>query len=139
MVGKLFEHLVAGFVLAVLEIARNVDLLAVVAVVVEGPLERQVDEAGDLVAFADRDLPGDQWRNADRLKRGEEVADAAVRLVDTVDEDEMGNAELVERAESRRRQRRACGIWVDDDDREVGSRDRPVAVGGKADRSGAVE
>jgi hypothetical protein len=74
---------------------------------VKGALQREVDEAGDLLAFPDRDLPRDQRRDAHRLQRRREVADAAARLVDAVDEDEVRDAELVERAQRRLGERRA--------------------------------
>ncbi len=60
-------------------------------------------------------------------------------LVDAVDEDEVRDAELVERAQGRGGQRRTRRVGVDDDDRHVGNRQRPRAVGGEADRSGGVE
>jgi hypothetical protein len=69
---------------------------------VERPFQRQVDEAGDLVTIPDRDLAGDQRRNADGLERREEVADPPVRLVDAVDEDDVRNALLVESPQRRR-------------------------------------
>jgi hypothetical protein len=95
----------------------------------------EVDEAADFLAVPDRNLPGDERRNAHWLKRGQKVSDAAVCLVDPVDEDQMGDAELVEHPESRRGKRRACRIWVHDDDRQIGCRDRARTVGGKADRA----
>ncbi len=97
MVGQLLQHLVASFLLAALDFAGNVDLFAVLAVVVERPLEGEVDEAGDPVAVTDRDLPGDERRNTDRLERGEEVADPTMSLVDSIDEENVRNALLVER------------------------------------------
>ena len=110
MVGELLEHLGAGFGLALLEVGGNVDPLAILAgPVVEGAFQREIDEAGDLVAFADRDLAGDQRRHAHRLQRGEEVADAAVGLVDAVDENQVRDAELVEHAQGRGGERRRAG------------------------------
>ncbi len=62
-----------------------------------------------------------------------------MRLVDAVDEDEVRDAELVERAQRRGGERRARRVGIDDDDRDVGDGQRPGAVGGKADRAGAIE
>ena len=126
--------------LAVLQLGGNLDPLGFLAgAIFERAFEREVDEAADLLAVADRNLAGDQRRHAHRLERGQQVADAAVRLVDPVDEDEVRDAELVERAQRRRGERRARRIGIDDDDRDVGDRQRLRAVGGKADRAGAVE
>src|SRR5688572_32692586 len=43
----------------------------------------------------------DQRRDAHRLQRRQQVADSAVRLVDSVDEDQMRDAELVEGSQGR--------------------------------------
>ena len=75
----------------------------------ERPFEREIDEAADLLAVPDRNLPGDRGRHAHRLEGREQVAHPPVRLVDAVDEDEVRNAELVERAERRRGERGSRG------------------------------
>ena len=91
MVGELFEHVGAGFDLALLELGRDFDPLGFLAgAIFERALQRQIDEAADLFAVPDRNLAGDQRRHAHRLKRREKVADAAVRLVDAVDENQVG-------------------------------------------------
>src|SRR5205823_3091593 len=105
----------------------------------ECPLEREIDEAADLLAVPDWNLAGDERRHAHRLERGQEVAHAPVRLVDSVDEDEMRNAELVERAERRGGERGSRRVGIDDDDGDIGNCKRPRSVGGEADRSRAVE
>ena len=144
VVGKLFEHVDAGFGLAVLEVGRDIDPLGLGAGAVdEGAFEGEVDEAGDPLAAgvlrADRHLARDQGRNADRLKGGEQVPDAAMRLVDAIDEDEVGDAELIECAKGRSGERRSRRVRVDDDDCSIGDRKRASAVGGKADRSRAID
>jgi hypothetical protein len=97
MIGQLFQHLVARFMLALLDIAGDVDLLGILAgQIMESAFQREIDEAGDPVAVADRDLPCDQRRHAGRLERGEEVADSSARLVDPVDEDDVWDPKLVE-------------------------------------------
>ena len=57
-----------------------------------GTLEREIDEAGDLFAFTDRHLAGDQRGDAHRLQRAEQIADPTAGLVDAIDEDEMRDA-----------------------------------------------
>ena len=69
MVGELFEHVEALGGLAVGEVGGDLDPLGRLAgAVVEGAFEREIDEAGDLVAVADRDLARDQRRRAHRLR-----------------------------------------------------------------------
>ena len=140
MVGQLLEHVGPRFGLALLNVGRHFDLLAILAgPVVERPLESEVDEAGHLLALADRDLAGDQRRDAHRLQSGEQVSDAAVRLVDSVDEHQMRDAELVEGSQGRGGKRSAGRVRVDDEDRHVGERQRPRSVSGEPDRSGAID
>ncbi len=140
MIGEMLQHLRACFRLALLKLLGNLDTLGLLAGhVMVGAFQREIDEAGDLLAVADRNLAGDQRRDADRLKRREQVADAAVRLVDAVDENEVRYAKLVEHAQRRSRERSSCGIRVDDDDGKVGRRDGTRAVGGEADRTGAID
>ncbi len=143
MVGELLEHVEAVLRLAVGEVGGDVDLLGRLArPVFEGALEREVDEAGDLLApflGADRDLAGDQGRRAHRLKRFEQVANAAAGLVDLVDEDEVGDSERLELPQSRLGEDGAVGVGIDDDDGEVRGRHRERSVGREADRAGRVE
>src|SRR5206468_4467134 len=96
MVGEWLEHVRASLGLALVKLGGNVDALRFLpGPVFERIFERQVDEPADLLAVPDRNLPGDQWRDADRLKRREEIAHAAVRLIDSVDEDDVRDAMLV--------------------------------------------
>ena len=140
VVGELLEHMGARFDLALLKLRRDLDPLGFLArPIFERALQRQVDEAVHFLAVPNRNLAGDQRRYAHRLERGQEVADPAVGLVDAVDEDQMGDAELVERAQRRGGEGRPRRVGIDDDDRDVGDRQRPRAVGGKADRARAIE
>ena len=134
MVGKLLEHVGAGLDLAALQVGRNLDPLGLLAgAIFERPLEREVDEPADFFAIPDRNLARDQRRDAHRLERREEVADAAVGLVDAIDEDEVRDAELVERAERRRGEGSAGRVGVDHHDRDVGDRQSLRAIGREAD------
>ena len=140
MVGELFEHVGARFMLAVLKVRRDFDPLGrLPRLVFERIFEREVDESADLLAIPDRHLARDQRRYAHRLQRRQQVADAAMRLVDAVDEDEVRDAELVERAQRRRGERRAGRVGIDDHDRDVGDGEGFGAVGREADRTGAIE
>ena len=140
MIGEQLKQLGSRLHFAVVDLAGDLDPLRRRA----GPVrkrafQRQIDEAGDLVAVADRDLARDQRRYAHRLERGQHVADAPAGLVDAVDEDQVGNAKLVEHPERGRGQRGAGRVGIDHDDREIGDRNAACAVGGKTDRSGTIE
>ncbi len=140
MIGELLEHMGTRFDLAVVEVGRDFDPLQFLpGAIFERIFEGEVDEAADLLAVPDRNLAGDQRGHADWLKGGQEVAHPAVRLVDAVDEDQVRDAELVERAEGRGSKRRPRRVGIDDDDGEVGDGDRPRPVGGEADRAGDVD
>ena len=140
MIGELLEHVRTRFDLALLQLRGNFDPFGRFAgAIFESAFQREIDEAADLLAVPDRNLPGDERRNAHRLKGGQQVAHPAVRLIDTVNEDEMRNAELVERAERRRGERGSSWVGVDDHNGDVGNCERPRAVGGKADRAGAID
>jgi hypothetical protein len=61
MVGELLEHVRALARLALGQFGRDGDRLRRLARgIFKGPLEREIDEAADLVAAADRDLARDQ-------------------------------------------------------------------------------
>ena len=145
MIGELFEHVGARLRLALGQVAGQLDLLrGHPRDVMKCAFERQIDEPGDAVApltilGADRELARDQGRHAHRLQRRQQVADPAVRLVDTIDENEVRNALLVEHAERRRGERGPCRIGIDHDDGEVGDRDRPRGIGRKSDRPGRID
>ena len=123
MVGQLLEQLGPGLRLALGQLVGKRDRLRRLARhIMIGALQRDIDEAGDLFAIADRDLARDQRRHAHRLQRGQQVADPAVGLVDAVDEDEVRNAKLVEHPEGRGGERGARRVRVDDDDGDIGDR-----------------
>ena len=139
MVRELLQHVGARFVLAVVKVCRDFDALGrLTRPVLEGIFEREIDEPANLLAVPDRYLPCDQRRDAHRLERGEQVADAAVRLVDAIDEDEVRNAEFVERSQRGCREGGTGRIGIHDDDRDIGDGERPCTVGGKASGSSSV-
>ena len=97
MIGELLEHMPARLCFPCRDLFRDFDSPRWLArLVMKRPLEREIDEARDPVIFANRNLPCDQRGHAHRLQRREQVADAAARLVDAVDEQEVRNALLVE-------------------------------------------
>ncbi len=140
MIGKLFEHLDALELLAVGEIGRDVALLGRLAgLVIISSFQRDIDEAGHLLAVADRDPAGDQRRGAHRLQRLEQALDRAARLIDPVDEDHVRDAERLELAQRRFGEQGAVGIGIDDDDGEIGGGDAQRRIGGEADRARRVD
>jgi hypothetical protein len=62
-----------------------------------------------------------------------------VGLVDPVDEDHVGDAQLVECSKRRSGERRSGRVGIDDDDGKVGERDGARTVGHESDRAGAVD
>src|SRR4029453_17431639 len=92
-----------------------------------------------LFAVPDGNLPRNERRDAHRLKRRQEIADTTMRLVDSVDEDEVGDAKFVECAKGRRGERRARRIGVDNDDGDVGDGEPPSSISRKSNRSRRIE
>ena len=126
--------------LAVLELGRNIDpFRSLAGAIFERIFECEVDEAADLLAIPDRNLSSDQRRHAHRLESGQKIADSAMRLVDPVDENEVRDAELVERSKGGRGERCARWIGVYHQDRDVGDGESLRAVCRESDRSGAIE
>ena len=144
MVGELLEQMGPLARLALGEFRGYGDELGRLARgVMISAFEREIDEPADFVAApilgADRDLARDQRRRAERLKRRQKVADRAMRLVDPVHENEVRNALFVEHPQGGGGQSGARDVGIDDDDGEVGDRDRALRVGRKTDRSGRID
>ena len=140
MVGELFEHMGPLEALALGEIGRNVLLLGwLTGAVIIGALERDIDEAGDLLAIADRDPARDQRRRAHRLERLEQGLDRSPRLIDLVDEDHVRDAKALQLPQRGFGKKGAIGVRIDDDDREVRRRDAERAIGDEADRSRRID
>ena len=86
VIGELFQHREAGFLLAV-EIAafQRHYFGGLVFAVDEGALQRQIDESRDQIAVPDRNLPQHQRNPRCRLQRRERLADALVGAIDLVE------------------------------------------------------
>jgi hypothetical protein len=140
MIGKLFEHLGTRLDFPVVEFRRNLDALGLLAgAIFECALERQIDEAADLLSIPDGNLAGYEGRHAHRLQCREQVADSAMRLVDSIDEDKVRDSQLVERSKGRSHEGGARRIRVDDDDRDIRDGHGAGSVSGEADRSWHVD
>ena len=139
-IGHLFEHVEAGGGLLVDQLGRNLDLLGRLAGAVdEGPFQRQVDEAGDVLVLPDRQLARDQRDGADRLQGLEQVVDMAAGLVDLVDEEGARHVQRLERLEPGLDQHRLVRIGIDDHDRQIQRRQPVVAFGAVLDRARIVD
>jgi hypothetical protein len=100
MVGELFQHREARFLLAVEIAAFEVDDLGgLVLAIDKGAFQREIDETFDQVAVPDRNLAQHQRHARRRLQGGERLADALVGAVDLVQEQKAGNPELLELAQ----------------------------------------
>ena len=105
----------------------------------EGALEREIDEAGGDAVLPDRDLPQHQ-----RLRRAPAAASAAmsrtpIRRVDLVQEQEMGNAAILELFEDHLQRRHLLGVGLADDDGGIARRSTRARLVLEFDRAGAVE
>ncbi len=125
VLGQRLEQAVARLVLAVEEAGGDLDELGGRALLVgPGALRDEVDGAGDLLAVADRDLAQDDRVAGVLLKRGDDVADAAGRLVDPVDEEDRRRSGGLGRVEVGRGEDGGGGIGTDADHRGVGGEER---------------
>ena len=104
-----------------------------------GPLADQIDEADDLVAFADRQLPQQQRPFRDQLQRLEGFPETGLAGFHLVDEDHMGNAVLVEEFEDRCHHHGARRFRLHHHQGDVGDHQRVVGFLLELDGSRTVE
>ena len=105
----------------------------------EGALQRQVDEAGDLLAVPGRDLARDQRRGADRRQRGQQVGQRAAGQVHLVDEEGVRHAQPLQLAQRRLQQGGLGRVGLGDHDGQVDGRQGGVEVGAEFQGAGAVD
>jgi hypothetical protein len=140
VIGKPLQKLLAGLLLALLQLGRDRDQVRGLAgVVVIGPLAHHIDIAYRLVALADRHLAQHQGPRRDRLQPREHVADAAHRGVDLVDEQDVRDRAVVEELEQRGHRDRPLDDRLDDHHRQIGDHQRGLRLIGELDRAGAVD
>ena len=140
VIGELFQHREAGFLLAV-EIAalQRHHLGGLVFAIDEGALQREIDEAGDQVAVPDRNLPQHQRNPRRRLQGRERLADALVGAVDLVEKQEARNAEILELAQDDLQLRQLFLVGLADHDRGIDRRDRGAHVVREFDRARTID
>ena len=140
VVGELLEHLEARLGLALLHARRHLDHLGLrLRAIDEGALERQVDEAGGDAVLPDRDLPQHQRLGARRLQRGQDVAHLRVEGIDLVEEQEAGNAAVLELLQDQLQRRHALGIGLAHHDGRIAAGERERAFMLELDGAGAVD
>ena len=105
----------------------------------EGPLQREVDEAGDDVVRPDRDLAQHQRNPGSRLQDLQRFADAFVGLVDLVQEQEARDVQLLELAQHQLQLRDLSLIGFADHDRGIDARQRHTHVVDELDRAGTID
>ncbi len=129
MIGEFLQHGEPGFLLAV-EIARFEvdDFRGHVLAIDKGALQREIDETRDEIALPDRNLPQHQRRARGRLQRRQRFADALVRLVDLVEEQETRNPEVFEFAHDDLQLRQLALVGLAHDDRGIDRRQRGTHV-----------
>ena len=140
VVGELFQHRKAGFLLAV-EIAafERHDLGGLVFAIDEGAFQCQIDETLDQFAVPDRNLPQHEGHARRRLQGRERLANALVGLVDLVQKQEARNAQLLELAQDDLQLRQLLLVRLADHDRGIDRRERGAHVVRELDRTGAVD
>ena len=140
VIGELFQHREAGFLLAV-EIAafQRHHFGGLVLAIDEGALQREVDEARDQVAVPDRNLPQHQRYPRRRLQGRERLADALVGAVDLVEKQKARNAEVLELAQDDLQLRQLLLVRLADHDRGIDRRDRGAHVMREFHRAGTID
>ena len=140
VIGELFQHREAGFLLAV-EVAafERHDFGGLVLAIDEGAFQREVDEARDQVAVPDRNLPQQQRKPRRRLQGRERLADALAGAVDLVEKQEARDAEILEFAQDDLQLRQLLLVRLADHHRGVDRRQRGAHVVREFDRAGAID
>ena len=140
VIGELFQHREAGFLLAVEIAAFQRDHFGgLVLAVDEGALQREIDEACDQVAVPDRNLPQHQRNPRRRLQGRERLADALVGAVDLVEKQKARNAEILELAQDDLELRQLFLVGLADHDRGIDRRQRGAHVVRELDRTGTID
>ena len=140
MVGELFQHREARFLLAV-EIAafQRHDFGRLVFAIDKGALQREIDKTFDQVAVPDRDLAQHQRHARGRLQRRQRLADALVGAVDLVQKQKTGNAEILELAQDDLQLRQLLLVRLADHDRGIDRGQRGAHVMRELDRAGTID
>jgi hypothetical protein len=136
----LVHQLLAVLLGGVGELVRDRDLGAVaLGVVLVGLHVDEVDEAGELVLGADRDLRGDDVRPEGLLQRVERPEEVRPLTVEHVHVDEPGDVELLRAFPQAARGDLDAQDAVDHEDRGLGDAERSEGVGDETRLAGGVD
>ena len=140
VIGELFQHREAGFLLAV-EIAafQRHHFGRLVFAIDEGALQREIDKTFDQLAVPDRDLAQHQRYARGRLQRRQRLADALVGPVDLVQKQKARNAQFLELAQDDLQLRQLLLVRLADHDRGIDRRKCGAHVVRELDRAGTID
>ena len=139
-VGQLLDELGArGFLALDHGIGKLDQIRGLARFVLIGPLARQIDVTGDVLAVADRHLAQHQGQARDRLQGLDHLGDAGRGGIHLVDEEAMGNLVVLEELEYRRHRHGAFDLGFADDDGGIGGHQGIERFLGQFDGPGTVD
>ena len=140
VIRQLLQHGKTGLLLTLGQFGGHVDdFTGRVLAVDEGPLQRQIDEAGCDAVLPDGDLPQHQGQAAGRLEHRQDVADRGFRFVDFVEEQEMRDAAIFQVLHDKLQGRHLLLVRLADHDRCIANGKRRLAILLELDRPGAID
>src|SRR5258705_6829268 len=140
VIGELFQHREAGFLLAVKIAAfQRHDLGSLVFAIDKGAFQRQIDEARDQIAVPDRNLTQHQRNPRRRLQGCERLADALAGPVDLVEKQKARDTEVFEFAQDKLKLRQLFLVGLADYHRGIDRRDRSTHVVREFHRAWAID
>ena len=104
-----------------------------------GPLADQIDQAGDRLALFDRHLAQDQRLAGHVLQGLDGFPDAAGLRIHLVDEDDVGDAPVVQELQQRTQGQRLLDAGLANDDGDIGDHGRQVGFLGQLNRTRTVD
>ena len=104
-----------------------------------GALGGEVDEAGGDAVLPDGNLAQHQRLGARRLQHRDQLAHGDFGFVDLVEEQEVGDAAVLELLEDDLQRRDALGVGLADDDGRIARGERERALVLELDGAGAVD
>ena len=140
VVGELLEHGEAGFRLPRPGLVGHVDHFARrVLAVDEGALEREIDVAGDGSILIDRDVAEDEGSATRLLQRRQRIANAALGLVDLVEEQDARDVLVLERLQDDLQGGDLLLVGLGDDHGKIDRGQHALRLVGEFDRTGTVD
>ena len=110
-----------------------------VLLVNKGPLQREIDEAGDEIAGESRDLAQDQLGARGRLQQRKHVVDAGIGLVDLVEEKNARNFPVFQLAQNELKLRYFLFVHFAHDYGGINRRQHRAHIVDELDRAGTIK